>query len=69
MTPVEKKLSAAERFTQFSPNVQASLLRIGRRIAEGFDGEIVVATKSRGVAYIRWVSTERGDTLMEELER
>lgn len=61
------KVSPAERFNQFSPNVQAALLRIGRRVREGFDGEIVVATKSRGINYIRWVSTERGDVILEEL--
>lgn len=62
-----EKLTPAERFAHLSPNIQATLLRIGRRVSEGFEGEIVVAAKSRGVNYIRWVHTERGDVIRDEL--
>jgi len=66
--PVDQlKLAPDERFRQFAPNVQAALLRIGRRIGEGFEGEIVVASKSHGINYIRWISTEHGRDIREEL--
>lgn len=47
--------------------VLATLLRIGRRITEGFDGEITISVHKGGVRFVRWTQTETGDTLKEEL--
>lgn len=55
------------RLAKVPPSVLAALLRIGRRIEEGFEGEILVAVKRGGVHYIRWTQTETGDVLKEEL--
>jgi hypothetical protein len=56
-----------ERFERLPPLIQATLLRIGRRVAEGFEGEITVAVVKRGVRFVRWTQTETGDVLKEEL--
>ncbi len=56
-----------ERFSKMPPSVQAALLRIGRRISEGFEGEITIAVKRGGVHYVRWTQTETGDVIKEEL--
>lgn len=47
--------------------VQAAILRVGRRIAEGFEGEIMISVKRGGVSFIRWSQTELGDAIKEEL--
>lgn len=56
-----------ELFDTLTPSVQAALLRIGRRTREGFEGEIVLQVKSRGISYVRWTQTETGDVIKEEL--
>jgi hypothetical protein len=56
-------------FERLPRSVQATLLRIGRRITEGFEGEVTVAAKRGGVAYLRWIQTETGDVIREELDR
>lgn len=56
-----------DRLSTFPPVVQAALLRVGRRIGEGFEGEIVVAVKRGGITFIRWTHTETGDVIKEEL--
>lgn len=57
-----------QRLERMRPIVLATLLRLGRRIEEGFQGEIVVAVKAGGVHYIKWTETETGDVIKEELE-
>ena len=47
--------------------VLATLLRVGRRIGEGFEGEITIAVKGGGISFVRWTQTETGDKLKEEL--
>lgn len=56
------------RLQRWKPSVVAAMLRMGRRIEEGFEGEIVVAVKAGGVHYIRWTHTETGEMIREELE-
>lgn len=56
-----------ERLAKMPRSVLAALLRIGRRIGEGFEGEISIGIKSGGVQYIKWVSTETGERIKEEL--
>lgn len=48
-------------------SVRAALVRIGRRIGEGFEGEIEIAVRRGGIAFIRWIQTETGDVVKEEL--
>lgn len=57
----------AARLVASRPSVLATLLRIARRIEEGFEGEVIVAVKRGGVHFIRWTQTETGDTIKEEL--
>jgi hypothetical protein len=54
-------------FARLPRGVQAALLRIGRRVQEGFEGEIALASKRGGILYIRWTQTETGDAIKEEL--
>lgn len=56
-----------QRLEKMKPSVLAALLRVGRRIDEGFEGEILVAVKAKGVHFIRWTQTETGDVIKEEL--
>lgn len=62
MTPEQQQL-----FDNFPKSVQACLLRIGRRIKQGFEGTVEVQAHRGGVGYIRWSEVERGDTIQEEL--
>lgn len=64
MTP--EQLAALERL---SPTTQAFLARVARRIAEGYEGEIVLHVKRgrdgsgapRGsISFVRWVQVEDG---------
>lgn len=55
------------RIAELPRSVLAALLRIGRRIKEGFDGEITISVKRGGVNFIRWTQTETGDVIKEEL--
>lgn len=57
-----------ERLTSMPFSVRAALLRIGRRIGEGFEGEIIISVKRGGISFIRWTQTETGDTIKEELD-
>lgn len=45
----------------------AALMRIARRIDEGFEGDIVLNVKKGGITWMRWEQTERGDVIREEL--
>lgn len=56
-----------ERVGRMPPSVLAALLRIARRVEEGFDGEIQMGVKRGGIQYIRWTQTETGDVIKEEL--
>ncbi len=56
-----------QRLARMKPIVLATLLRIGRRIEEGFDGEIQLVVVQGGVKYVRWIQTETGDKIREEL--
>lgn len=66
MDPAVRTL-VIERLTRMPESVVASLLRIGRRIQQGFEGEITISVKRGGVSFIRWVETETGATIKEEL--
>lgn len=56
-----------ERLSKLPRSVLASMLRIGRKISEGFEGEIQISVKHGGISYIRWSQTETGDVIKEEL--
>lgn len=56
-----------DRLARMPRGVLAALLRIGRRISEGFEGEILISAKRGGVSFIRWSQTETGDVIKEEL--
>lgn len=48
----------------------AALLRLARRISEGFTGEVIICVKKGGgVAWVRWSETDDGNSLREELSR
>lgn len=59
----------AERLSNMPKSVCAALLRIGRRIGEGFEGEIVIGVKHGGVNFIRWTQNETGDVIKGELSQ
>lgn len=53
---------------QVTESARGALLRIGRRIKEGFAGEVTICVKpDGGVPWVRWVETETGDVLKSEL--
>lgn len=56
-----------ERFGTYPRIIQATMLRISRRIFEGFTGEITISVRKGGVHYIKWTETEQGDEIKEEL--
>lgn len=60
-------INAAELLGRFPLSVQATVLRVGRRIHEGFEGEITISVTRGGVKFIRWSQTETGDVIKEEL--
>lgn len=55
------------RLKVLKPVTIAALLRIGRRIEEGFEGEIQLSVKSGGVHHLRWTQTETGNVIKEEI--
>ena len=59
----------AERFEAFPRSVQAALLRVGRRIGEGFEGVVEVQVHRGGVGSLRWIRVhlEQGDVIEQEL--
>lgn len=52
---------------QLSTNTRNRLIKIARRIAEGYEGEIALFVKRgaksgpSGIASVRWTQTETGD--------
>lgn len=53
---------------QLSPSAQATLLRIANRIAQGFFGTIELdVARNGGVRSIRWIQTETGDQVREQV--
>lgn len=57
----------ADRLAALPPGVVAALLRVGRRVNDGFTGEITIAASQRGIRFIRWTETETGQQIAEEL--
>jgi hypothetical protein len=47
-----------EEFRKMPPSVQAALLRIARRIGEGFQGSIEIAAHAKGIRTIAWKQVE-----------
>ncbi len=58
-----------DRLTALQPSrlTLATLLRVARRISEGFEGEIQLTITRHGVRSLRWVQLENGDMIKEEL--
>lgn len=56
-----------QRLELASPTTLAALLRIERRISQGFQGEITLVASRGGIASIRWSQIEMGDVIREEL--
>ena len=53
---------------RLSDSARATLIRIARKIAEGFDGEIkILVNKGGGIRFVEWVQREDGATIKEEL--
>jgi hypothetical protein len=57
-----------ERLSAVRPVTLAALLRIARRTLEGFEGEVQLTITHGGVRSVKWVETETGDEIKEELE-
>jgi hypothetical protein len=57
-----------ERLAAVRPVTLAALLRIARRVSEGFEGDVQLTITHGGVRSVRWVETETGDEIKEELE-
>lgn len=66
-SPSPDSLLLAERIVTMPRLVVAALLRVGRRIGEGFEGEIIISVRRGGIAFIRWTQTETGESIKEEL--
>jgi hypothetical protein len=64
---VPDALSPEQRLVKMPRLILATLLRIGRRVEEGFEGEIHIQVARGGVRFIRWTQTETGDSIKEEL--
>lgn len=70
MAPPDSAISdefLRERMRVMRPIILATVLRVGRRIEEGFEGEITIQVKQGGVHFIRWTQTETGNIIKEEL--
>lgn len=53
---------------RLSEKTKAVLLRIAQKIALGWDGEIQMAVdKNGGVRYVKWIQTETGESIKEDL--
>lgn len=73
--PKKRMLSPGQlqRLQNLTPSVLATLLRIARRIEEGFEGTIEVQTINRGVGNLKWThigvyyELEDGSQIKEEL--
>lgn len=53
---------------RLSDSARAAVIRIARKIANGFEGTIeVTVAKGGGVRSIKWIQTEDGSTIREEL--
>lgn len=55
-------------FEKLSPTTQAFLNKVARKIAEGYEGEIVLHVKAgregrSGISFIRWVQIDDGDSV------
>lgn len=63
-------VAVAGRLLGLSASALAALMRLARRIAEGFTGEVTICVKKGGgVAWVRWSETDDGTALKEELIR
>jgi len=71
MTPEQLSM-----FARLSPTTQAFLARVARRIADGYEGEIVLHVKRgrdgsgqpRGaINLVRWVQVDDGDAIKHDL--
>ncbi len=49
------------------PTLQNTLLRIARRVAQGFEGKVHLVIAGGGVRTVEWVEVETGDKIREEL--
>lgn len=56
-----------ERVEKMPRPVLATLLRIARRLEEGFEGEVHIGVVHGSVRFVRWTQTETGAVLKEEL--
>lgn len=52
---------------QLSQTAKAALVRVARRMADGFEGEITLIITRGGVRAIKWVQHENGNEIKEDL--
>lgn len=53
---------------QLKDTARAAILRLARRIAEGFEGEVqVIVMRDGGIRSIKWIQLETGESIREEL--
>lgn len=59
--------SPEQRLAQLPRPLLGALLRVARRIQEGFEGEITICITQGGVRFVRWTHTETGEVLKAEI--
>lgn len=65
---VGKLEEVARRLGELSSlSVLSALVKIGRRVEEGFEGEITLHVHRGGVSKVQWCEVEMGDKIKEEL--
>jgi len=50
-------------FPDLSDKLKAWLLKIGRKVTEGYEGEIHMTVGHGGIREIRWVQIEKGGSI------
>lgn len=54
---------------QLTATAKAAVLRIARKIAGGFVGEVqLIILKGGGIRSCKWIESETGDMILEELD-
>lgn len=57
-----------ELLNRLPHKTRAAILRLARRIADGYEGEIkLVVMKGGGIRTVEWVQREKGDEITEEI--
>lgn len=53
---------------RLSDTARATLIRVARKIADGYEGVVEITVgKGGGIRFVRWSQTETGDSIREDV--